>query len=45
METQLDELVSHETITICSNFAHMVANLNYIADPCEIYQTVVHGHE
>jgi hypothetical protein len=36
METQLDELVSHENITICTDFvAHMAANLNYTADPCE----------
>jgi hypothetical protein len=35
METQLEELVAHENITICTDFAHMAANLNYTADPCE----------
>ena len=35
METHLDELVAHENITICIDFAHMAANLNYTADPCE----------
>ena len=35
METPLDELVSHENIKICTDFVHMDANLNYIADPCE----------
>jgi hypothetical protein len=31
METQLDELVSHENIKIHNDFAHMAANLNYTA--------------
>ena len=35
METQLEELVAHENITICTDFAHMPANLNYTADMCE----------
>jgi hypothetical protein len=35
MEIQLDELVVHENVTICTHFAHMDANFNYIADPCE----------
>ena len=35
METKLDELVVHENITICIDFAHMAANLNYTADPYE----------
>jgi hypothetical protein len=34
METQLEVLVSHENITIHNDFVHMVANLNYIANPC-----------
>jgi hypothetical protein len=34
METQLEELVSHENITIHNDFVHMDANLNYTADPC-----------
>jgi hypothetical protein len=45
METQLEELVAHENIKICTDFAHMASNLNYIGDPCEKYQNVVHGHE
>jgi hypothetical protein len=35
MGNQLEELVSPENITICIDFAHMAANLNYTADPCE----------
>jgi hypothetical protein len=35
METQLEELVARENITICTDFGHMVTNLNYTADPCE----------
>jgi hypothetical protein len=35
METQLDELVSHDNITIYTDFAHMAENFNYTADPCE----------
>jgi hypothetical protein len=35
MDTELDELFSHENIIICTDFAHMVVNLKYIADPCE----------
>ena len=34
METQLEELVSHKNIKICSDFAYMAANLNYTVDPC-----------
>jgi hypothetical protein len=34
METQLDELISHKTITIHNDFVHMATNLNYIVDPC-----------
>jgi hypothetical protein len=34
METQLEELVAHENITIHNDFVHMDANLNYTADPC-----------
>jgi hypothetical protein len=34
METQLDELVSHENISINNEFVHMASNLNYTADPC-----------
>jgi hypothetical protein len=33
METQLDELVSHENITIHNEFVHMATNLNYTIDP------------
>jgi hypothetical protein len=35
MENQLEKLAAHESITICTNFAHMDANLNYTVDPCE----------
>ena len=35
MDTQLDELVAHENISIYTDFAHMDANLNYTANPCE----------
>jgi hypothetical protein len=38
METQLEELVAHENITICIDFVHMAANLNYTADLCENIQ-------
>jgi hypothetical protein len=34
METQLELLVTHKNITIHNDFVHMVANLNYTADPC-----------
>jgi hypothetical protein len=45
METKLDELVSHENITIHIDFMHMAANLNYNANPCGNIPTTVHGHE
>jgi hypothetical protein len=34
METQLEELVAHENITIHDEFVHMDANLNYTAYTC-----------
>jgi hypothetical protein len=34
MEAQLEEIVTHENITIHGDFVHMAANLNYTADPC-----------
>ena len=35
MGTQLEELVAPKNITICIDFAHMAANLNYSVDPSE----------
>jgi hypothetical protein len=35
MENQLEELVSHENITICIDFVHMATNLNYTTYPYE----------
>jgi hypothetical protein len=34
MKTQLEELVTHEHITFHVDSIHMVANMNYTADPC-----------
>jgi hypothetical protein len=35
VKTQLEELVSHENITIHIDFVHMDSNLDYTVDPCE----------
>jgi hypothetical protein len=34
METQLEVLVTHESITIHNDFVHMVDNMNYTTNPC-----------
>jgi hypothetical protein len=34
METSLEELVTHENITIHNDYVHMDGNLNYTIDPC-----------
>ena len=38
METHLDELVSHENITICVDFAHMDTNWITLQIHMKIYQ-------
>jgi hypothetical protein len=45
MESQLEELVAHENITIHNDFVHMDANCITLQIHVEIYQTIFHGHE
>jgi hypothetical protein len=39
MDTQLEELVTHENITIHNEFVHMASNLNYTVDMLAQRQT------